>query len=74
MATNKHKEEGPEMVSESSLAISQMMVEEKERATRAAIEALEAQMRLDELEDRLHSLQIKRGKKEVTSAGDRPRW
>ena len=56
MAANKHKEEGP--------AMPQMTVEEKERATRAAIEALEAQMRLDELEDRLHSLEIE-GEKEV---------
>ena len=66
MATNKHKEEGPETVSESSLAMSQMMVEEKERATMAAIEALEAQMRLDDLDDHLHYLQIEWKKKEVT--------
>ena len=51
MATNKHKEEGPETVSEPSSAMSQMIVEEKERAMRAAIEALEAQIRLDELEN-----------------------
>ena len=42
MASNKHKEEGPETVSDLSLAMSEMTVYEKEKATRAAIEALEA--------------------------------
>ena len=45
------------------------MVKVKERVTRAAIEALEAQMRLDELEDRLHSLQIEREKRKSCRPG-----
>ena len=40
-------------------------VEEKERAIRAAIEALEAQMRLEVLEDQLHSLQRERENRRV---------
>ena len=69
MATNKHKEEGPETVSESSLAMLQMTIEEKERAMRAAIEALKAQMQLDELEDRLHYLQLEREKRKSCQPG-----
>ena len=54
--------------------MSQMTIEERERATRAAVEALETQMQLDELEDHLQYLQLEREKKEVTSAGGGPRW